>query len=168
MKLRLRLRREIGKREILKLLFERSIKNLDLNNSTYIKQVDGQIRLKETTFACVESWNWETGSSKKRSCKELSRNWRIEKNLLRRNWSSKTRKNWRTEESIDCESDDGSNSGFTEQSKFLVRFKRILRSWNREQLWRDPRSWSNFYDSEFQDFATLRFWIAAKYTELYG
>ena len=25
-----------------------------------------------------------------------------------------------------------------------------------------------FYDSEFQDFATLRFWIAAKYTELYG
>ena len=32
----------------------------------------------------------------------------------------------------------------------------------------DPRSWSIFYDSEFQDFATLRLWIAAKYTELYG
>ena len=27
---------------------------------------------------------------------------------------------------------------------------------------------TNFYDSEFQDFATQRFWIAAKYTELNG
>ena len=36
-----------------------------------------------------------------------------------------------------------------------------------EQLWSDPRSWSNFYDSEFQNFAALRLWIAAKYTEFH-
>ena len=41
-------------------------------------------------------------------------------------------------------------------------------SWIQEQLWSDPRSWSNFYDSEFQNFAALRFWIAAQYTECYG
>ena len=58
-----------------------------------------------------------------------------------------------TEESYDLESDDGSNSGVTDQSKFLVRCKRILRSWIREQLWSDTRSWSNFYGSEFQDLA---------------
>ena len=46
--------------------------------------------------------------------------------------------------------------------------KRILRSWIREQLWRDPCSWSNFCDSEFQDLATLRFRSAGQYTELYG
>ena len=37
-----------------------------------------------------------------------------------------------------------------------------------KQLWSDTRSGSNFYDSEFQDLATVGFWIAAKYTELYG
>ena len=71
--------------------------------------------------------------------------------LLRRwNWSSK---NWRiiyatTEESHDCESDDGSHAGFTEQSEFLDRCKRISRSWMREQLWSDPRSRPNFYSSQ--------------------
>ena len=45
--------------------------------------------------------------------------------------------------------------------------REFLRSWIREQLWSDQRSWSNFYDSEFQDLATLRFWIAPKYTEWY-
>ena len=92
---------------------------------------------------------------------------------MRRDWSSKTSNNWRivyasTEESYDCESNGGSDSGFTERSKFFVRCKIILRSWIRDQLWSDPRSWSNFYDSEFQDLATLRFWVAAKYTEVYG
>ena len=37
----------------------------------------------------------------------------------------------------------------------------------REQLRSNPRSWSSFYDSEFQDSATLRFWIAARFAELY-
>ena len=78
------------------------------------------------------------------------KNWRIEKNLLRWNWSCKTRENWRivhatTEESYDCVSDDGQNSGFTEQSKFLVRCKSIIRTWIREQLWSDPRSWSSHF-----------------------
>ena len=95
------------------------------------------------------------------------KNWRIEKNLLRWNWSCKTSENWRivhatTEESYDCVSDDVPNSEFTEQNKFLVRCKRILRSWTREQLWSDPRSSSI---SESQNLAALRLWIAAWYTE---
>ena len=44
-KLRLRLRREIGKRNIPTLLFRRSIKNLNLSDFNYTKQVDGQVRL---------------------------------------------------------------------------------------------------------------------------
>ena len=59
--------------------------------------------------------------------------------------TSNTSKNWRIlyasrEESHDCESTICSNSGFTEQSKFLVRCERILRSWIMEQLWSVPRS----------------------------
>ena len=49
----------------------------------------------------------------------------------------------------------------------LSDVREFLRSWIREQLWSDQRSWSNFYDSEFQDLATLRFWLAPKYTEWY-
>ena len=64
-----------------------------------------------------------------RDCQELGELTRICCEEI--NWSSKTSQNWRivyatTEESYDCESDDGSNSGFTEQSKFLVRCERIL------------------------------------------
>ena len=47
-KLRLRTRREIGKREIPILLLRRSIKNLNLSDFNYTKQVDGHIRLRET------------------------------------------------------------------------------------------------------------------------
>ena len=93
--------------------------------------------------------------------------------MLRRNWANETSKKWRivfvtTEESCDRESIVDSDSGITASRKFHVRCKRILWSWIREQLWSDPRSLSNFYDSEFHDFAALRFWIAAKHTELYG
>ena len=56
-KLRLRLRREIGKREILTLLFRRSTKHLNLSDFRYIKQVDGQIKLRETKLAWKENWN---------------------------------------------------------------------------------------------------------------
>ena len=45
---------------------------------------------------------------------------------------------------------------------------RILRSWNSEQLWSEPRSQSTFYHSKSQDYALPRFWIAARYTENYG
>ena len=108
----------------------------------------------------MENWNWE-------SSKRLPRKRRIVESLLRRKWASLTSKKWRivnatTEESYDYELDDGSKSGFTEQSEFLVRCKNF---YDPES---DPRSWSNFYDPEFQEFATLRLWIAAKYTELYG
>ena len=52
-----KLRREIGRREILTAHFRRSIKNLNLNDSSYTKQLDGQIRLTGTRFACVENGN---------------------------------------------------------------------------------------------------------------
>ena len=31
--------------------------NLSLNDFSYIKQVDGQIKLKETKLACTDKWN---------------------------------------------------------------------------------------------------------------
>ena len=65
MKLRLKLRQEIGRREILTSLFMRSIKNLNLSVFRYIKQVDGQISLRETRSACMDNWNREIGSFKK-------------------------------------------------------------------------------------------------------
>ena len=61
----LRLRQETGKREILTSFFRRSIRNLNLIDFSYIKQVDGQIGLREIKLACMENWNWEMGSSRK-------------------------------------------------------------------------------------------------------
>ena len=56
---------KLSQREIMTLLFEISIKNLNLSDFTYIKQIDVQINLKETSLACMEKWEWETNSSKK-------------------------------------------------------------------------------------------------------
>ena len=47
MKLRQKLRREIGRREFLTSLSKRPCKSLNLNDFSYIKQVDGQIRRRE-------------------------------------------------------------------------------------------------------------------------
>ena len=52
-RLRQRLRREIGKRDILILLFRRSIKNLSLSDFSYTMQADGEIRLREIELACM-------------------------------------------------------------------------------------------------------------------
>ena len=35
----------------------RSIKNLNLSDFNYTKQVDGQISLRETRSVCLENWN---------------------------------------------------------------------------------------------------------------
>ena len=56
-KLKLKLRREIGKSDVRILLFMRSMKNLNLNDFNKIKQVDGKIRLREMKSACMEKWN---------------------------------------------------------------------------------------------------------------
>ena len=58
-KLRQRLRREIGKRDILILLFRRSIKNLTLSDFSYTKQAGGQIRLIE-----INKLVWRIGIEK--------------------------------------------------------------------------------------------------------
>ena len=56
MKLWLKLRQEIGRREILTSLFMISVRNLNLNDSRYIKQVDGQIWIREVKISlCRES-----------------------------------------------------------------------------------------------------------------
>ena len=57
MKVRQKLRRGIGKREIPTSLFRRSIRSLGLNGFSYIKQVDVQIMLREIKSACMENWN---------------------------------------------------------------------------------------------------------------
>ena len=44
----------------------------------------------------------------------------------------------------------------------------LMRSWNSEQLWSDPRSQLTLYYSQSQNYALPRFWIAARYTEYYG
>ena len=98
----------------------------------------------------MENWNCLKRLFHEDHAKNCKKKWRMEKNLLRWNWSCKTRENWRivhatTGESYDCVSDDGPNSGFTEQWKFLVKCKNIIRSWIREQLWSDPRSWSSHF-----------------------
>ena len=55
--MRLRLRREIVNSNVRISLFERSIKNLNLSDFSYNKQVDGQIRVKETKLDCMKNWN---------------------------------------------------------------------------------------------------------------
>ena len=145
-KLRLGLRREIGKGEILILLFRRSVKNLNLNDFSCIKQVDGQIRLRDkiSWYGELELRTRLFRENHARDCQEIEELRRIcceetDQGRQARSEELSLQHQW---ESFDCESDDG-------------------------QLWSDPRSWSNFYDSEFQDFATLRFWIAAKDIALY-
>ena len=54
--------------------FKRSIKRLNLSDFSYIKQVDGQIRLRETKLACMVNWNREIGSFQEdhaRDCQEI-------------------------------------------------------------------------------------------------
>ena len=46
-----------------------------------------------------------------------------------------------------------------------MRRKRVIRSWNSEQLWSDPRSQSTLDYSESHSHALPRFWIAAWYTD---
>ena len=48
---------KIGKRDILISLFKRSIRSSNLNDFSYNKQIDGQIKLKQITSACMENWN---------------------------------------------------------------------------------------------------------------
>ena len=45
------------KREIQTSLFMRSIKSLNLNDDSNIKQADGHISLRETKLACMVNWN---------------------------------------------------------------------------------------------------------------
>ena len=135
------------KREIRILIFTRPITSSSPNDYSCNRRVNGLIRLKETKAACMENWKMRNGrirENQAKGCQEIGE-W---ENMLRRNWANETSKKGRTvfattEESCDRESDDGPNSGSTENSKFLVRCERILRSWNSEHLWGDPRSQSN-------------------------
>ena len=56
---------KLGKEKFWNCFSRGSIRNLNLSDFSYIKQVDGQIRLKETKLACMDKWIWEIGSSKK-------------------------------------------------------------------------------------------------------
>ena len=50
---------EIGKREILKVLFMRLIKNSNPNDYSYNWRINGLLRLKERRLVCVKNWNEE-------------------------------------------------------------------------------------------------------------
>ena len=99
---------------------KRSIKNLNLNDFSYIKKTDGQIS--------KLVWGVRTSQNvKQKDCQEIEEL-----------------------KSICCEEPDQVrsarswtpiNSGFTEQSEFLVRCERIFTILNQGgQLWSDPRS----------------------------
>ena len=57
MKLKEKLRHEIGEREILTSHFRRSSRSLNINDFSNIKQVDRQIRLREIKLASIENYN---------------------------------------------------------------------------------------------------------------
>ena len=68
-----KLRRAIGRREIPTAHFRRSTKNLNLNDFSCTKQLDGQIGLRGTRIACVEKMRIEKWALPRRSCKGLPR-----------------------------------------------------------------------------------------------
>ena len=171
MKLRQKLRRDIGKREIMVSLFMRSIRSSNLIDFSYNKQLAGQIRLRETKSAWMENWNWEIGSSQEdhaRDCQEIEELRRIcceEADRARRDLMSclcikrGIRRPWVFFLTQMQELQNKVNS--------LSDVRVFLRSWTREQLWSDPLSQSTPFYSESQNHASLRFWIAAWYRELY-
>ena len=89
---------------------------------------------------------WRIGVEEKtlsrKSFKRLPRNRRVEKKFFRKDRSSKTCKSSRIvlqqQRNLTTESLVGTNSGFTEHSKFNVRRNRFFTILN--QLWSDPRS----------------------------
>ena len=117
--------KKFWQREILTSLLNRSNRSLNLNDFRYIKQVDGQSRLKEIKISLYGEFELRNGLFKENHARDCLGNRRNAKTLLRRNRSSKTSKTWcivdaSRDESNDCESILDSNFGFTEQSKFLV------------------------------------------------
>ena len=170
--LRLRLRREIREKRNSDIAFQEinSIIWISAISATSSKSM-GRSRFRETK----SSLNGELELIEKalpwRSCKELpKKNWRIEKNLLRWNWSCKTRENWRivhatTEESYDCVSDDGQIRDLQNKVNSLSGARALY----------DPELGSSSGAthvpdqatsiSESQNLAALRFWIVAWYTE---
>ena len=121
----------------------------------------------------MENWNWEIGSSSKKIMQEVAqklKNWEevVAKKQIEQHKQELMNCLCIMRRTNDRESINDSDSGITEQSKFLVSCKRILRSCIRAQLWSDPRSRSNLHYSEFQNFVAQRFWIAAWCTEYFG
>ena len=140
---------KLWKAKIPTLLLERSIKNLNLSDFSYIKQVHGQIRLRETKLTCMEIWNWEIGSSKKimQGIAKNSKNWEkfVAKRLIKQ--SKQELKNC-----LLC-----NNTGILAIASQMVAQIRDLQNEvnslsyarefhdleSREQFWSDPRSRSN-------------------------
>ena len=148
LKLRHKLGRGIGKSENSTSLFRRSIRSLTLNDFSYIKQVDGQIRLKELKSACMENWNWEIGSAKK-IMQEIANKLKNWEEFGAKNRQAITDELSMHQEKNPTKVNQNSDSGI------------------------DPASGSSSggqppYYSESQKLAVLRFWIAAWYTKLYG
>ena len=168
--LRLRLKREIGRRESLTSLFRRLINNLNLSDFSDIKQVDGQIRFRETKVVWMDNLNWL-------------------KRLFHEDFAKDCQKNQESRRICCNETDHARQARLEElsmqqQRNLTIVFQmmaQIRNLQNKENSLSDARE---FYDpelgsssgathvpdqassiSESQNLAALRFWIAAWYTE---
>ena len=129
-KLRQKLRREIGRRKFLTLFFKRPCKSLNLNDFSYIKQVDGQITLREikiSLYGELEFRNRFFQEDHARDCQEIEELRRIcckETDRARQarigELSMHRERNLATVSQLLF-----SDLGITELSKFLVRCKSI-------------------------------------------
>ena len=128
------------------------------------------MKLKETKLACMVKWIREIGSSKNimhRIAKKL-KNW---KELVARKLSKQDKQElknclWLNRRIVRLSQMMAQIRDLQNKMSSLSDERELLRSWFRRLLWSNPRSWSKFYDSEFEDFAALRLWIAAKYKEI--
>ena len=163
------------KREILTSLFRRSIRCLNLNDISFIKQVDGQIRLKEFKISlCGEL------ELRSRLFREDHARYRQEIEELLRiccEESNRARQARIDELSMHQERNPTTVSQLLAQIRELQKKVNSLsdareyydpETANSEQLLSDPRSQSTLEHSESQNRALPRFWIAARYIECYG
>ena len=137
MTLWLRLRQEIGRREILTSLFMRSVRNLNLNDSRYIKEVDGQIWIREVKINL---------------CRECEF-----RNLLFQEDHARDFKEIEELRRICCEEVDQARQARIEELSMQQERNPMTVSQLMAliQFWSNPRSQSNLFYSEFQNLAAL-------------
>ena len=171
-KLRLKLRQEIGKREILTSLFyeiNQEFESQRFQQHQASRWADQAQRDEISLYGDLEMRKRLFQKDHARDCQE------IEEEIVAKN---RTRAR---QARIDELSMHQQRNPTTVWVSWWLRFGNYRTKWIpcqthrefydpgvREQLWSDPRSRSNLYYCESQNLAALRFWIAAWYTKWYG